>query len=137
MAQAYPYEHKGKQTSKQDKCKASMPLDKARIWLDFNECCAYDETGEPTIYLFSQADIVNDSDGNDVELFEGMKVSVFDNDLDASNKPDAILAEGIVIRNTLGRYPKVKWLIRLTRNRVNGKSGNKYVYWMSDLPRNI
>lgn len=131
MAQAYPYQYKGKQTTKQDKCKASMTLDKARIWLDFNEFCACDEKG--VIYLFSQADIVNDSDGNDVELYEGMEVSVFENDFDASNKPDAILAEGIIIRNTLSLYPEVKWLIRLTKNKVNYKSGNEYVYWMSDL----
>lgn len=103
MAQAYPYQYKGKQTTKQEKCKASMPLDKARIWLDFNECCAYDKEGEPTIYLFSQADIVNDSYGNNVELYEGMEVSV------------------------------VKWLIRLVKSKVDNKSKDKYVYWMSDL----
>ncbi|MCH5264228.1 MAG: hypothetical protein J1F42_15110, partial [Lachnospiraceae bacterium] len=85
------------------------------------------------IYLFSKADIVNDSDGNDVELYEGTEVSVFDNDLDDWNQPDAILAEGIIIKNTLKDYPMVKWLIKLTKNKANYKSGAEYVYWMSDL----
>jgi hypothetical protein len=132
MAQAYSYQYKGKQTTKQDKCKAIMPLDKVRIWLDFNEYCADAKTGEP-IYLFSQADIVNDSIGNDVALYEGMEVSVFDYDLDISNKPDAILAEGIIIKNTLTYYPKVKWLIRLIAHKVYHKSKDPFVYWMSDL----
>lgn len=133
MAQPYPYQYKGEPRMKQDKCRAAMPLDKARIWLDFNELCAVDRDGEGPVYLFSQADIVNDSDGNDVELHEGMEVSVFDDDLDMLNAPDALLAEGIVIRNTLGQYPKVKWLIRLERNKTQYKSGADYVYWMSDL----
>lgn len=98
-------------TAKQDKCTALMPLDKARIWVDFNECCACDAEDEAPVYLFSQADTVNDSDGNEVELYEGMTVSVFDNDLDDQGKPDVILAEGIVIGNKLQSYPKVKWLI--------------------------
>ncbi len=131
MAQIYAYCYKGRQTTKQDKCYPAVKLDKARIWLDFNECCAYDEESE--IYLFSQADIVNDSDGNDVELYEGMEVSVFDDDLDKLNQPDAILAEGIIVKNTLEKYPNVKWLIRLIKNKVNNKSGNLYVYWLSDL----
>ena len=132
MAQAHPYQYKGKQTAKQDRCTASIPLDKVRIWLDFNEWCTEDDQGNP-IYLFSQADIVNDSDGNDVELYDGMEVSVFDNDLDDWGQPDAILAEGIIIKNTLKDYPLVKWLIKLTKNKASYKSGAKYVYWMSDL----
>ncbi len=131
MAQAYPYEYKGKQRTKQDKCSAFIPLDKARIWLDFNEFCAIDENKNP-IYLFSQADIVNDSEGNDIELYEGMEVSVFDYDLDISNKPDALLAEGIIIKNFLEHYPNVKWLIRLVKKKVEDNSKEKYVYWMSD-----
>lgn len=133
MAQVYRYQYKGKQTTKQDKCIASIPLDKARIWLDFNESCGGDDRGEAPIYLFSQADIVNDSDGNDVELYEGLEVSVFDYDLDGRNQPDAILAEGIIIKNTLKDYPMVKWLVKLAKNKVNYKSGAEYVYWMSDL----
>ena len=62
-----------------------------------------------------------------------MEVSVFDYDLDESNKPDAILAEGIIIKNMLQDYPMVKWLIKLTKNKVNYKSRAEYVYWMSDL----
>lgn len=109
-----------------------MTLDKARIWLDFNEYCADDKDNAP-IYLFSTADIVNDSEGNDVELYEGMEVSVFDNDLDRFDQPDALLAEGVVIKNFLKSSQNVKWLIRLTKNKRSYRSGNLYVYWMSDL----
>lgn len=133
MAQAYPYQYKGALRTKQDKCRTAMPLDKARVWLDFNEFCAVDEDNEAPIYLFSQADIVNDSDGNDIELYDGMKISVFDDDTDISNMPDAILADGIVIGNFLKQYPKVKWLIRLEKHEIGYKSGDEYVYWMSNL----
>ena len=133
MAQPYPYQYKGVQRTKQDKCLAAMPLDKARIWLDFNECCAVDQESGAPLYLFSQADIVNDSEGTDVELYEGMEVSVFDEDLDPLGKPDALLAEGVLVRNTGKHHPAVKWLIRLSKNRIPYQSGADYVYWMSDL----
>lgn len=133
MAQAYPYEYKGRLRTKQHKCTTSMPLDKPRIWLDFNELCAADEDSGAPIYLFSQGDIVNDSHGNDVELHEGMEVSLFDDDLDDRGRPDAILADGVIIRNFLDRWPAVKWLVRL-KERPSGHAGwDKYVYWMSDL----
>ena len=131
MAQAYPYFYDGIWTFKQDKCRTSMPLDKPRIWLDFNELCACGPAGEP-VYFFSRADIVNDSCGNDVELYEGMAVSVFDDDLDDAGEPDALLAEGILVRNTLGRHPQIKWLIQLTETACG--SEDPYVYWMSSLP---
>jgi len=108
-----------------------MPLDKPRIWLDFNEFCAVGQDGEAPVYLFSQADIVNDSEGNGVGLYEGMEASVFDDDLDSLNRPDALLADGVVIPNLLAQYPKVKWVIRLIKNKVGRKSGEGYVYWMS------
>lgn len=133
MAQAYPYQYKGELRTKQDKCRTAMPLDKARIWLDFNEFCAIDKDNEAPIYLFSQADIVNNSDGNDVELYDGMEVSVFDDDFTILNTPDALLADGVIIKNFLGQYPKVKWLIRLVKHKRDYKSGEEYVYWMSDL----
>lgn len=137
MAQAYSYQYKGQKNMKQDKPKAFIPLDKSRIWLDFNEFCTVDEKDGAPIYLFSQGDIVNDSDGKDIVLHEGMEVSVFDNDFDETGKPDAILAEGILIKNilkdVLTNYPYVKWLVKLTRNKVNYKSGAEYGYWLSDL----
>lgn len=127
MAQAYAYRYNGEQRTKQDKCKTDMPLDKPRIWLDFNEFCDTDTEGAP-VYLFSQADIVNDSENHDVELYEGMKVSVFDEDFDGSGKPDALLADGIITQNYLEQYPRIKWLIKLIL-----KNGDEYLYRMSDL----
>ncbi len=101
MAQAYPYEYKGRLRTKQHKCTTSMPLDKPRIWLDFNELCDTDELSGAPIYLFSQGDIVNDAYENDVVLYEGLEVSLFDDDLDDQGRPDALLADGVVIRNYL------------------------------------
>lgn len=133
MAQTYSYQYKGELRIKQDKCRTNMMLDKSRIWLDFNEFCGIDEGDGAPIYLFSQADIVNDNDGNDVELYEGMKVSVFDNDLDTLDMPDALLADGLIIKNFFEQYPKVKWLIKLVKHKMNYRSREEYVYWMSDL----
>lgn len=132
MAQAYPYLYQGTWTTKQDKCTTSMPLDKARIWLDFNELWAEDETGAP-VYLFSQGDVVNDSSGADVLLYEGLEVAVFDDDLNEEDEPDPLLADGVVLRNPFERWPQVKWVLRLKRNPVPYRSGERYVYWMSDL----
>lgn len=133
MAQAYPYPYRGELRMKQDKCRASAPLDKARIWLDFNELCAVDEKDGAPVYLFSQGDIVNDSQGADVELREGMEASVFDGDFDGDGRTDALLADGIVIRNFLEGHPQVKWLIKLAKHGEDSGSGAEYVYWMSDL----
>ncbi len=95
-------------------------------------CCIAKEDKAP-IYLFSQTDITNDSDGNDIIIYDGMEVSVFDYDYDDENMPDALLADGIIVRNFLDQYPNVKWLIRLVKHKKNYKSGDEYVYWMSDL----
>lgn len=81
--------------------------------------------------LFSQADIVNDSEGNDVELYKGLSVSVFDDDFDEQNRPDALLAEGVVIKNFLESSPNVKWLVKLIENKGAYRSGNAYVHGMS------
>lgn len=118
---------------KQNKCTTIMPLDKTRIWLDFNEFCAIAKEDKAPIYLFSQTDITNDSDGNDIIIYDGMEVSVFDYDSDDENMPDALLADGIIVRNFLDQYPNVKWLIRLVKHKKDYKSGDEYVYWMSDL----
>ena len=76
---------------------------------------------------------MNDSEGTDVALYEGREVSVFDDDLDASHAPDPMLADGVVIENSLEQYPRVKWLIKLLKHEMRYKSGEEYVYWMSDL----
>ena len=137
MAQTYLYQYKGALRTKQDKCRTTMILDKSRIWLDFNEFCGTDEEDGSPVYLFSQADIVNDSNGNDIELLEGMKVSVFDSDLDALNMPDALLADGIITKNYFEQYPNVKWLIKLIKHKANDRSKEEYFYWMSDMQQTL
>ena len=132
MAQAYPYTFHGKQLLKQDKCTASLPLDKPRLWLDFNELAAEDEDGAP-VYLFSRGDVVNDSAGGDVELYDGMAVSLFDDDCDPSGAPSALLAEGVLLENHLPQYPMVKWLVRMTKRPEGTARAGEYTCWMSDL----
>lgn len=131
MAQAYPYLYQGRRVLKQDKCRWEGPLDKARLWLDFNELCFSD--GDGPVYLFSRGDVVNDSAGRDVALYAGMAVSLFDGDLDPEGRPDPLLAEGVLLPGGLPQAPGVKWLVRLTRNRKTYRSGQDYVYWLSDL----
>lgn len=137
MAQAYPYTLRVELRMEQHKCTPSMLLDKPRIWLDFNGFYAVDESSGAPIYLFSQADIVNDSTGADVELIEGPFVSVFDDDLDDDNNPDALLADGVILRNDLGQFPTIKWLLRLSKPPAYIKSRAPYVCWMSDHCRQL
>lgn len=132
MALVHPYVYKKKITQKQDKLISNIPLDKPRIWIDFNEFVDSDDEGV-SVYLFSQCDVVNDSNGSDVEVFEGMKVSVFDVDLDENGNPDALLADGMIVKNYLSDYPKVKWFIKLNNCKGKYRSNNSNVYWMSDL----
>lgn len=65
--QPIPYNFHGKQTYKQIHLLCDK-LDKPRISLDFNEIV------DENLYLLSQADIVNDSAGNDIELYSGLCV---------------------------------------------------------------
>lgn len=67
-----------------------------------------------------------------MELYKGLRVSVFDDDFDEQNQPDVLLAEGVVIENFLEGYPNVKWLVKLIENKGAYRSGNAYVHWMSD-----
>lgn len=132
MARVYPYRYEGRLRTKQEKPRASVPLDKPRIRLDFGECCAAVADGAP-VYLFSRADIVSDSEGNDTELREGLVVGVFDEDFDDAHGPDPLLADGVVLKNDLGVCPEVTWLVRLLPHGRECASGTTYVYWMSDL----
>jgi hypothetical protein len=64
-----------------------------RIYVDFNEMI------EDNLVLLSKADFKLDSDGNVVELKEGMFVKIYSDDLDENNNEDNLIAEGIVELN--------------------------------------
>ena len=101
MAIIISYEKNGKTiyVQKGILCGISL-LDKPRIWVDFN--------GPWTdLYFLSQVDIIRDSNGNEIEL-----------------------ADGIVILNNTGEYPSIKWLIKIIPNNKYGK-----FYWVSDTKK--
>lgn len=124
MAIIIPYIVKGKHVLKQlGLTSPASELDKPRIWVDFNELVDFNT------YLLSRVDYIGDSNGDTVELFDGLHISVFDIDLGEDGRPDNLLAEGVVIRNTSTLYCEVKWLVKLITNEHHGNE----VYWLSDL----
>ncbi len=84
-------------------------MDKPRIYVDFNEMLDDD------IVLLSQNDTKIDSAGNIITFYEGMPVSIYMDDVDCDGKEDNLIAEGIVIKPDLNKYPwskHVKWCCR-------------------------
>lgn len=121
----HPYIYNGQQTFKQPHLQCDIQLlDRVRIAADLgNEMIDYD------VVMLSQANIVNDSNGDDVELFEGLKVYLYTDDSDENNNPDALLAEGEVIANNSEQYKHVIWFCKLNRHPIL----NRYIYNLSDL----
>ena len=66
-----------------------------RIYVDFNEML------EEDLVLFSKEDSKKDSAGNFVQLFEGLFVKIYMDDVDEAGNVDNLIAEGIVERNTI------------------------------------
>lgn len=90
-----------------------MIMDKPRIYVDFNEMLDDD------IVLLSQNDTKIDSAGNTITFYEGMPVSIYMDDVDSNGNEDNLIAEGIVIKHDLNKYPwgeHVKWCCRFNRN---------------------
>jgi hypothetical protein len=88
-----------------------------RLWVDFNELL------EHNLVLLSKQDTKMDAKGNLVHLFEGLAVSIFDDDLDASGKPDALVAQGVVERNRDEGWSKhVKWCCRINAEGIRNQS---------------
>ncbi|MBL1437814.1 MAG: hypothetical protein COB08_016630 [Rhodobacteraceae bacterium] len=76
--------------------------------IDFNEMVAAD------VVLFSQNDARADIQGNFVALFEGLNVSLTEDDCDENGEPDALVATGLVELNTFeGWGAHVKWCCRI------------------------
>ncbi|MDR2904773.1 MAG: hypothetical protein LBU73_02315 [Helicobacteraceae bacterium] len=96
-------------------------MDKARIYVDFNEMV----TGD--IMLLSKEDTKIDSDGNAVSFYEGMPVSIYSDD-EESGKSDNPIADGIAIKYDLSRHPcwsHVKWCCKINAKGIYHESDIK------------
>lgn len=86
-------------------------MDKARIYVDFNEMVSED------VYLLSKDDSKNDSSGNPVVFYEGMPISIYSDDADDTGKTDHLIAEAVAIKIDLSSYSpnwqNVKWCCRV------------------------
>src|SRR5579859_3891796 len=104
-----------------------------RLYVDFNELLA------PDLVLLSQHDTKVDANGDVIQLYEGLAVSIFDHDVGADGKPDKLVVTGIVERNRSEGWAKqVKWCCRISpegiRHESDMGSGVKYirVKWCHD-----
>jgi len=82
-----------------------MKMDKARIYVDFNEMV----TG--SIVLLSKEDMKTDSEGNQVAFYEGMPIGIY-SDNEEDGKPNNLIADGIAVKYDLSDYTywsHVKW----------------------------
>ena len=85
--------------------------DRPRPYVDFNEM------PEGDLVLLSREDSKLDSERHLVHLHEGLKVYVYMTDLDEHGRPDNLLAEGVVERNTRKDWSQhVTWCCRIDRN---------------------
>ena len=66
-------------------------MDRARIEVDFNEL----DDPMPV----SKTDLVTDSEGNAIALFEGMEIYLYESDCDEFDRQDNLIADGIAVRN--------------------------------------
>ncbi len=82
-----------------------------RIWfsVDFNELIDRD------LVMLSQSGTRLDSRGRPVTLYEGLPVTVYEEDVYEDGTRDFLLAEGIATRHDLTAYPcypQVEWFCR-------------------------
>lgn len=94
-------------------------MDKARIYVDFNEMIDRD------IVLLSKEDTKIDSWGNLVTFYEGMPVSIYSDDASDTGEVDNLIAEGIATKRDLCNYPywqHVKWCCRIDLNSMKHES---------------
>ena len=86
------------------------------LFVDFNEGIIPFE-----LYLLSKSDMKLDIDANPVEIYAGMKIYVWDGDVDDSGEECILVANGVAELNTIEEgtwsFKKVKWCCR-----VDGKS---------------
>lgn len=96
-----------------------IKVDKARIYVDFNEMVDYNTV------LLSKDDTKMDSEGNVITFYEGMPVSIYMDDVDGNGEVDNLVAEGIAVKQDLSNYPSwqhVKWCCRMDSNSIMNES---------------
>jgi len=93
-----------------------MNMGKPKIRVDFNELVKKD------LLLLSDLDKVQDSEGNEIELAEGLAISVYEFNHYDNGEKEYILAEGIAERNDPeknGRWSmNAKWCCRINGNGI-------------------
>ena len=105
-------------------------MDKARISVDFNEMVDYN------IVMLSQTDTRTDSYGSIITLYEGMPVSIYEEDIYENGEVDYLIAEGIVIKHDLYAYPffpHVKWFCLIDSNGIQNKPELRMDYSVPSL----
>lgn len=89
-----------------------------RIYVDFNELVEYD------LVLLSQSDSKLDSAGNLIELYEGLSIKIYMDDVDELGNIDNLIAEGFVETNTIkeGFGSVTKWNCRINSKGIYHES---------------
>ena len=88
-----------------------------RIYVDFNEMV------ESNLVLLSKTDFKEDSDGNLIELKEGMVVKIYENSENENNEEDNLIAEGTVELNTYKDWASAaKWNCRINEKGIHPES---------------
>jgi hypothetical protein len=95
-------------------------MDHPRIRVDFNELV------EPDLVLLSQKDIAVDSEGNEILLADGVKVSVYEFNHYEDGDKEYLLADGVVEINrpeVNGQWTKAaKWCCRIDNNGIRNET---------------
>lgn len=93
-------------------------MNKPRIYVDFNEMIEND------LVLLSKEDYKNDSEGNVVNLYEGLHVYIYMDDQDELGNSDNLVASGIIERNKIkgGWGAIAKWCCRIDSKGIQHES---------------
>lgn len=92
-------------------------MKEARLNVDFSEMI------EEDLVLLSKTDHKKDSEGNAIELKEGLKVKIYSDDLNSCNEKDNLIAEGIVEVNTDKSWSNdAKWNCRINKAGIYNES---------------
>jgi hypothetical protein len=105
-----------------NKYNAGFNMNKARIYVDFNEMVTND------IVLLSKGDTKTDSFGKPITFYDGMPVNIYMEDIDENGNIDNLIASGKAIQYDLGDYGNwkyVKWCCKINENGIIHESDTK------------
>ena len=92
-------------------------MKKTKLRIDFNEML------DDSLCLLSREDQKLDTNGKVVNLYEGLEVDVYMEDLDENGKSDPLIASGTVELNaSTGWSADVKWCIRIDERGIRPQS---------------